>query len=299
MKEFNNIVKEICNELDIKLTFLSDGWVMLLEKGEKIKYIESNRFSLNNHAIANIMNDKGLFYDLMISKNFPIIEHKVIFKDTDKKEIVDFFNKNNKEIIVKSNIGMCGKEVFLINNEEILLDTINYLLTSQYSISLCPYYNILHEYRVIVLDNESQLIYGKIRPKIIGDGINNLLTLAKKFNNDYFSKIENQDFDINYVPKLNEEIILNFQFNLSKGAISFIEIENDLKSQIIDLALNVCKNTNIRFASIDIIETSSHELLIMEANSGVTINKFIHQHKDGYEIAYNVYKNAIVKMFEE
>ena len=299
MKEFNNIVKKICNELDIKLTFLSDGWVMVLEKDEKIKYIESNRFSLNTHAIANIMNDKGLFYDLMINRNFPIIEHKVVFKNTNENEIIDFFNSNKKNIIVKGNIGMCGKEVFLINDLKILLDKVKELLINQYSISLCPYYDILHEYRVIVLDNEVKLIYGKTRPKIIGDGISNLLILAKKFNNDYFSKLENQTFDINYIPKIGEEIILNFQFNLSKGSLSFLEIDDALKNKIIDLALKVCQKTDIRFASIDIIETKSHELLIMEANSGVTINKFINQHKDGYKIAYNIYKDAIMKMFEE
>lgn len=299
MKEFNNIIKEICQELKIKLTNLSDGWVMVLEKNEKIKYIESNRFSLNDQVIGNIMNDKGLFYDLMIYKKIPIIEHKVIFKDTDKKKIIDFFNENKRNIIVKSNIGMCGKEVFLINNEKELLNKVNELLNSQYSISLCPYYDILHEYRVIVLDDEAKLIYGKIRPKIIGDGKSNLLTLAKKFNEEYFSKPDNQDFDINYVPLLNEEIILNFQFNLSKGSLSFMEIDSNLKSKIMNLALNVCKSTNIRFASIDIIETVDHELLIMEANSGVTISKFISQQKDGYKIAYSVYKNAIIKMFEE
>ena len=32
------IVKEICDELDIKFTLVSKNWIMVLEKNEKIKY---------------------------------------------------------------------------------------------------------------------------------------------------------------------------------------------------------------------------------------------------------------------
>ncbi len=299
MNEFNNIIKDICQELNIKLTFLSDNWVMFLEKDGKIKYIEGNRFSLNNHAIGNIMNDKGLFYDLMVLKKYPIIEHKVIFKDTKKEEILNYFYKYNSEIIVKGNIGMCGKEVFLINDINTLFNKINELFNTQYSISLCPYYKILHEYRVIVLENKAKLIYGKKRPVVIGTGESTLLELAKVFNKDYFENKENITFNPNYIPKINEEVVLNFQFNLSKGSISFLEIDEDLKKKIINLALNVANDLNISFASIDIIETIDHKLMVMEANSGVTLSKFIKQHKNGYEIAYNIYKEAISKMFKE
>lgn len=299
MSEFNNIIKEICNELDIKLTFLSDNWVMILEKDNKIKYIEGNHFSINNQTIGNIMDDKGLFYDLMIYKNYPIIKHKVIFKETNKEEIINYFNENNQEIIVKANIGSCGKEVFLVNNQDELLNLTSKLFINQYSLSLCPYYDILHEYRAIILNGECKLIYGKRRPLVIGNGKSSLLELAKNFNNEYFSKIENQTFDINYIPKKDEEVLLNFQFNLSKGSISFLEIDSNLKDKIINLAKNVANDLDIKFASIDIIETINHELLIMEANSGVTISKFINQHKGGYNITYNIYKDAIIEMLKE
>lgn len=299
MNNFNNIIKEICKELAIKITFLSDNWVMVLEKDNKIKYIEGNHFSINSQTIGNIMDDKGLFYDLMIYKNYPIIRHKVIFKETKNEEIINYFNENNQEIIIKANIGSCGKEVFLVKNQDELLNLTSKLFINQYSLSLCPYYDILYEYRVIILNGECKLIYGKKRPLVIGNGKDNLLTLAKNFNNEYFSKIENQTFDINYIPKLNEEVLLNFQFNLSKGSISFLEIEPNLKNKIVNLAKDVANDLDIKFASIDIIETTNQELLVMEANSGVTISKFINQHKDGYKIAYNIYKDAIIEMFKE
>ena len=299
MDEFNKIIKEIGKELNIKITLLSDNWLTILEKENKIRYIQGYKFSLNDHALGNILDDKGLFYDLMIYKKYPIIEHKVIFKETNKKEIVKYFNDNNQKIVVKGNIGTCGKEVFLIDDEKDLLNKIDFLFQSQFSISLCPYYNILHEYRVIVLDNEAKIIYGKKRPKVIGDGKSNLLELAKKFNKEYFSVKENCNFDCDYIPKLNELVELSFQFNLSKGSIAFFDLEKEFKDKIIDLALSISNDINLFFGSIDIIETVNHKLFIMEANSGVMMDNIIKQHENGYNIAYNIYKEAVEKMFKE
>ena len=75
-----------------------------------------------------------------------------------------------------------------------------------------------------------------------------------------------------------------------------MEIEPRLKNKICDLALRVTRELNITFASIDIIDTNN-ELMVLEANSGVTLNKFIQQNSNGYDIAYNIYKDAIKMMF--
>ena len=68
MNSFHNIIKRICEELDIKLTFLSDNWTIVLEKDNQIHYITGYQFDLNNHALGNIMDDKGLFWELLKNK---------------------------------------------------------------------------------------------------------------------------------------------------------------------------------------------------------------------------------------
>ena len=65
MKEFNKLIKKIGEELEINVTLLSDNWTKVLEKNGKIRYITGYQFDLNNHGIGNIMDDKGLFYDLL------------------------------------------------------------------------------------------------------------------------------------------------------------------------------------------------------------------------------------------
>ena len=91
MDEFHKIIEDICNELNISVQFLSDDWTTVLEKNGKIHYITWYQFDLNNHGIGNIMDDKGLFYDLLKLKNIPIIEQHVIMDNYDKEDVLNYF----------------------------------------------------------------------------------------------------------------------------------------------------------------------------------------------------------------
>ena len=64
------------------------------------------------------------------------------------------------------------------------------------------------------------------------------------------------------------------------------------------MSFKVKDTINIRFASIDIIQTKDNKFLVLEVNSGVMMENFIKQMNNGYEIAENIYKKAILKMFE-
>lgn len=298
MTDFNQLIHKICNELNIKMTLLSDNWLTLLEKDDQVGYIQGYKFSLNNHGIGNIMDDKGLFYDLALNYQFPIIEHYVIFKDYKREDIIKYFHLNNDKLVIKGNIGTCGMDVYLVNSEELLFKTLDKLFNYEFSVSLSPYYDIENEYRVIVLNNETRLIYGKIRPIIKGDDIKNVFELAQKFNSNYYTDIKMLENPL-YIPKKDEEIILNWQFNLSKGAKMFLDIDTKLKEKLSSLALEVSRKFDIVFGSIDIIKTKDDRLFIMEANSGVMMDHFMKLDKNGYNIAYDIYRDAVKLMFEK
>ena len=298
MNTFHEIIKKIGKELGIKVTFLSDNWTIVLEKDGKVHYITGYQFDLNHHAIGNIMDDKGLFFDLLKYNNIPIIEQYVIFSDYDKNKVIKYFNNHNKEIIVKANISNAGKEVFKVNDEKNLFDIIDKLFKKQYSISLCPYYEIKNEYRVIILNNVIRVIFGKAKPIVIGDGKKSIRELALECSN-YYLNHEEHIINPNYIPFVGEKVELSFKFNLSSGGKSFLDIPIDLKNKISNLALLVTEKLNITFASVDIINTFDNKLLVMEANSGVTMNNFIMQNKDGYDTSYSIYLDAIKLMFEK
>ena len=294
MKEYNEIIEDICHSENIKLTTYQRSWLKILEKNNMTRYIIGYKFSLNNQGISNIMDDKGLFYDLLRHKNIPIITHHLILSNYDKEEILELFNKYQRKVIIKGNIGTCGKEVYKVEDEIRLFEVIDKLLESQYSLSLCPVYDIVNEYRVIVLNNEIKLIYGKENAKVIGDGIHSLQELAINFNKTYYSKHEVE----NYIPKKDEEIVLDYRFNLSNGARVFIDIDKDLLDRIQHLANRVINETNPSFASIDIIKTKDDELLVMEANSGIMMTNYLAQ-TNNYELVKNIYHEAIKLMFKE
>ena len=296
MKEFTDLIKKIGEELDIKVTLLSDNWTKVLEKDNKIHYITGYQFDLNSHAIGNIMDDKGLLYDLLKYKKIPVIEQYVIFNNYDKQDILNYFNNHHKEIVVKGNVSNAGKEVFKVSDEKELFEVIDRLLLKQFSISLCPYYHIKNEYRIVVLNNEVRLVFGKIKPYIIGDGKKSVIELAREYN-DYYKSHEDKIDNPNYIPKSGEKIELSFKFNLSSGGKTFTDIPSDLLERLSNLALMTTKKLNISFASVDIIDVNN-ELMILEINSGVTLNNYILQNKNGYDKAYIIYKDAIKLMFK-
>lgn len=299
MNTFNELIDKICHELNINVTHLSDNWLTVLEDGKKICYIDGYKFGLNNHGIGNILDDKGLFYELCMHKKIPIIEHKVILHDYNKDDVLNYFLLHHRKIVVKGNNGTCGKEVFKIVDEDSLFKVIDTLFLKEFSISLCPYYDIQNEYRVIVLNKEARIIYGKIKPKIIGDGHSTIKELAIALN-DFYRNNEELISNPDDVLENKEEKELNFQFNLSRGASMFLDIEEKLKKEILSLALSVTSKLDITFASVDIIKTMDNKLLVMEANSGVMMDNYIRFNKEeGYRKAYNLYKDAIKLMFDK
>ena len=302
---FQKIIKEICQELNINYTLLSKNWIIKLEKEGIVKYLTGNKFDLNGHAIGNIMDDKYAFYETLSNLDIPVCEHTIFYSPDNKndfaigchteEELIACFNKYHKDVVIKPNRGSMGIGVSHITNEKDLMKEANNLFKKNYSISICPFYHIKNEYRVIVLDNEIKLIFKKINPVVIGNGVSTLKELLIKFNPYYFKDID--------IPELvltkDEEYTYDFHFNLSKGSIASLDIEDSLKKKIISLAIEVTKKVGIRFASVDIIETTNNSILVMEANSGVTINKVIEFIPNGYNLAKDIYKEAILKIFQK
>ena len=59
------IVKEICDEENIKYTLLSRDWIIRLEKNDKIAYIVGTRFSINSITSVSIASDKYATYEVL------------------------------------------------------------------------------------------------------------------------------------------------------------------------------------------------------------------------------------------
>ena len=298
MVEYFKLIKEIAKELKIEVTFLSDDFIIELKKNNVRNYLYGYKFPLNNHGIGLIMDDKLAFFEVLKNLNLKTLEFKAVNLNYDKEDLSKYLHQN-KQLVLKANNGTCGTEVFKITNETELFTQIDFLLNKNSPVCLMPYYEIQEEYRVILLNKEVKLIYGKRKPIIIGDGKSTILTLLKKFNSNYYSKKSNYqklNFDLNKVLKSGEQLEIDFRYNLSRGANIFIPEDEFIIKKLKDLAFLVVKNLDICFASIDIVRVNN-EFYILEANSGIMMDNFIKLHKNGYNIAKDIYKEAILLLF--
>ena len=166
------IVKEICNDNNLEYKFLSKDWIIRITNGSKVAFIVGPSFSINKVTANRIASDKYATYEVLKNANIDVIEHKMIFnkklrKDlksdlNSKKEIVNYINSmQNKKIVLKANEGSCGKDVYLCKSYNDFKRNLNKIFKYKASASVCPFYEIDTEYRVICLDNEVKLIYGK------------------------------------------------------------------------------------------------------------------------------------------
>lgn len=310
MKNLQRIIKQIALENDLSYEVLSCDLVIKLTKDNKIRYINGYKFGLNSHSLGLILDDKYATYELLNSLGISVCKHHILFRPNNHnsyaknynsfKYCYDLFLKYNKNVILKVNNGTCGDGVYHITTKKELKKVYNHLLKYNFSISLCPYYDIKNEYRVILLNNEIKIMYGKINPVVIGNGKDKLIDLLKDFNINYFGYKTNLKKNINYnkVLKKDEKFIYDFKYNLSKGSIITEDIDKETKSIISKMAKDVSKKINLGFGSIDIIKTNDDKYYVLEINSGVMIENYIKLTSDGFKKAKKVYEEAVLEMFK-
>ena len=106
-------------------------------------------------------------------------------------------------------------------------------------------------------------------------------------------EINNLDEDFNYKMYFKD---MNLTLNDKNYYDGFnISIE---KIGYLDEKYNFEKISTSDFAKY-IIETNDNDLLVLEVNSGVSIDKCTNFIKDGYNIAKSIYKEAVIEMFKD
>ncbi len=298
---FHEILKEICDEMGITYTFLSKDWIVMLEKDGVRRFISGYKFDTTRHGFGEMIDDKYAMYDVLSTLGIPIIKHHIVYFENNHNDyaigcntyeyLLDLFHEYHSNIVIKENSGSCGLGVFHITSEDELATRYQKIRNKYFSFSVCPYIDIKNEYRCIVVDNKIQLIYKKIRPIVVGDGNSSIGQLLKKFNPRYFENYQNDE-----ILKKGEVFEYDWRFNLSRGSVSSLDILDNDRTHISDFINNL--NIDIPFGSVDIVKTTDNEYLLMEINSGVMMDNFIHQHENGREIAKDIYKKAILEMFK-
>ncbi len=309
IKPFYKIMDELCVEKNIAQKIISYGWITELKKNNISKYIIGYQFDLNSAISYNIAGDKFATYEVLKSNDIPTIEHRMIFnpqtrskyyKNKFLSEAKELLKENGNKLVIKANDSCKGKDVHVCFNEEEIESTVKDLFDGNNdTLSACPYIDISYEYRAIYLCGEILYIYKKKKPYVIGDGKSTVKELINiKFGEE--SKIDLcRELDLSKVLEKDEEVTISWKHNLSSGAEPIIIDESDeYIKQIREVAEKAGKALNIKFASVDVVVTEKKEILVMEVNGSVCMNKFSEIIPNGYEIAKSIYSKAIDKMFE-
>ena len=273
---------------------------MVLTKNWITKCIVGHNFPLLDQAISKVIADKYALYEYCKLKNVPIIKHHILFNPNNKygsntnNLITKYYEEYHKDVVVKPNVGCMGEGVYHPQNKKELLNNIKDLFKTNFSISICPYYEVDREYRVIVLDNEIRLIFEKKKLQVKGNGIQSIKDLLIEENPSYF-KDRVLDKSFNRILKKDEIYNYDWRFNLEKGATAKLVDDKEVYNKLSKFALEIANKLNIRFASIDIIKYHN-KYFIMEINSSVCLNKICNFLEDN-SIVTDIYRDVIKKMF--
>ncbi|MEG1990012.1 MAG: hypothetical protein RR144_02080 [Clostridia bacterium] len=291
----NKLLMDIADEKNIKLEFFSYNYIAKLKKDGKEKYILGSDIGNNSDISLKIANDKCCTYLVLSQHNIPVAEHRFI----DASNICDlnFTKKYNYDVVVKPNQGLQGKDVMHVTNYDNLVKEAKRIIKIDKSVTISPFYNIKEEYRTVYLDGECLLTYAKDRLFVIGNSENSVKELIKIQNLEKIN-LENIDKDVlNYVPKKNEKKYISWKHNLCFGAKPRIITDKCKLSQIHKIVKEATKAIDITFATIDVIELFSSELLVLEINATVGMTKFSEYVANGYNITKDIFSKAIDKLF--
>ena len=296
----DKIFKEICKEENILIESFCDSYCLRLSKNGKSSFIYDNVMENNPSSLYKILKDKAAVFEILSKHGVPCVEHFYMFSNNGiNNSLSNTLNeqlKRYKRLVIKHNEGMSGKYVFYIDNSDDLITKSRTILNKFNSLSVSPFYNFSHEYRVVVLNEEVKLVFDKVRPFIIGDGKNTIQNLAAiKYGKDIkLSKNVNPHL----IAKTSEKVTLSWKHNLNFGASPEIITDKKILSKLSKIALDASKILNIKFACIDIAEIDNSELKILEINGAVSMGKFASISEKNYLLAKAIYKQAILENFK-
>lgn len=170
---FDQMLREICDTEEIQLQWVSNFWVAILQARAQTHFIIGHKFDLNPYAAGLIADDKYSTYEVLSRADLPIIEHRLIYAPRETSicaadynslaRMEEYLAQHQNHIVIKPNNGTLGKDVVEITSFRQLPAGLKQVFRQSFSGSMCPFYEIRYEYRIIVLDGESRLVYRKER----------------------------------------------------------------------------------------------------------------------------------------
>jgi len=256
----NEFINEICSEKGILLESLSFGYVQRLTKDGVSKNIFGSFWDINSAASDRIACDKTACYTLLAKSEIPAIAHKILFNPLRR---IGRAGKNGAWELATGFFKKHGKKVVLKPNQG----------TQGMDIYLCQSIPELEAAAHAIFQNHPDAA----------------LSPYKEIQNEYRVFYLNGECRFVYGKEKGD----TWQHNLTQGATAFEIFDEEKTAKIKSLATRAADCIGITFATIDIAESPSGDLAIMEINSGVQCRHLLEQLPHLRPTIKNIFADAI------
>ena len=258
---FVDAIRRYCRARDIACEVKSQGWLVIMQRGERRHLAFGYDVGLNSAMAHRIANDKSATAEVLAHSSIACVPHTLFLTPALSKlrssinkiweGMLDQLESYPEGIVVKPNEGTSGRSVFLVTTEEELERATKDVFSSHLSLAISPFVEIEQEVRVILLDGEARVVYSKER-------------------------------------------ISDWRHNLDFGARPILLEQGEAREACIAMAIQAANAIGIRFASIDIVRVAG-SWQVLEINSGVMMEVLGQHHP---ELVYATYAAALDRVFE-
>jgi glutathione synthase/RimK-type ligase-like ATP-grasp enzyme len=260
MRIFVDAICKYCAASGIACEVKSDGWLVVMQRGERRRFAFGYDIGLNSAMAHRIANDKSATAEVLSLSGVAAIPHAMflspklsrhIAPDGSSEAMRALLRDHPSGLVVKPNEGTSGRFVFKVGSEEELERAAEAIFSSHLSLAISPFVEIADEIRVILLDQVPLVVYSKQR-------------------------------------------VSDWRHNLDFGARPVLLASGEARGACIEIAIKAAQAIGIRFASIDIVRVGA-SWKVLEINSGVMMEALGKLHP---ELVYAAYHAALDKVFE-
>jgi glutathione synthase/RimK-type ligase-like ATP-grasp enzyme len=306
---FVDAVTKYCRARNITVEVRSNGWLIVMGRGERRQLAFAYDVGLNSAVAHRIATDKAATAEVLQFFGVPCIPHTLFLGPKlaayapavgSWETMLRLLAENPKGLVVKPNEGTSGENVIRVATKAALERAVGRILAAYPSLAISPYVEIEDEIRVVLVDDLPVVVYSKERPFVIGDGRHSLLELALAATPaerpaavlpGLIAELGRTELDA-IVPE-GERHILNWRHNLDSGARPVLLKEGEVRSACIEIATKAARAIGIRFGSIDVVRTDG-AWRILEVNAGVKMEALSRSHP---ELVYAAYEAALDRVF--
>jgi glutathione synthase/RimK-type ligase-like ATP-grasp enzyme len=281
---FVEAIREYGAARGIAVEVRSDGWLIVMQRGQQRRLALGYDLGLNNAVAHRIANDKAATSEVLSLSGLAAVPHALFLNPRlhahlppagSWEAMLGLLAEHRAGIVVKPNEGTSGRFVFLVTSKPKLEPAVQRIFESHASLAISPYLDIAQEIRVVLLDETPLVVYSKNRPTVVGDGERSLLELAIAATSAErrAAVLRGMTDDLgrdqlDAIVPAGERRMLNWRHNLEAGSQPILLHQGEIRDTCIALAAKAASTIGIRFASVDVVSVGGR-WLVLEINSGV------------------------------